>query len=109
MQVEICKLVGFGAKKAGGSKNWYKTQTLHWKGKAYKRKSKEYQDLLNKAYKCLFNQNENFRKALTVTGNATLKHTIGKSNQSETILTKREFCSRLMKLRSQLHDGPELF
>lgn len=37
MQVEICKLVGIGAKRAGRDKNWHKDQTLYWRGVPYKR------------------------------------------------------------------------
>ena len=40
-----------------------------------------------------------FREALEATNGAVLYHTIGKSKESETILTKSEFCSRLTKLR----------
>jgi hypothetical protein len=46
--------------------------------------------------------NEGFKKALLATGNATLTHTIGKTKQSETVLTKNEFCSRLTKIRNKL-------
>jgi hypothetical protein len=45
-----------------------------------------------------YKQNEAFRKALhSTTGQLT--HSIGRSNQSETVLTVSEFCGRLMKLR----------
>jgi hypothetical protein len=39
MQVEICKLTGFTAKKAGKYKNWQERQILHWRGVQYKRSS----------------------------------------------------------------------
>ena len=98
MQVEVCTLVGFAAKKKGSNKNWYTSQTLWWKGQPIKRSSKEYQDLLDKAYMELY-KNTKFKKALEATHNATLQHSIGKSKTNNTILTKREFCSRLTKLR----------
>ena len=98
MQVEVCKLVGFAAKKKGSKKNWQQSQILYWKGIAISRKSKHYQDLLNRAYFELY-KNVKFKKALEATGNAILTHSIGKSKESETVLTKSEFCSRLMKLR----------
>jgi len=98
MQEEICKLVGYTAKKKGKEKNWQKTQTLYWKGIPIKRKSKEYQQLLDRAYTQLY-KNKKFKKALEATNNAVLTHTIGKLKESETVLTKSEFCSRLMKLR----------
>ena len=98
MQEYVCTLVGLAAKKKGRPKNWYQSQTLWWRGKAIKRDSQEYQDLLDRAYMCL-NKNEGFRKALEATGDAVLTHSIGKNKMSETVLTTREFCSRLSKLR----------
>jgi len=98
MQVEVCKLVGYAAKKKGRNKNWYQTQTLYWRGKEIKRNSQEYQDLLDRAYEALY-ENEKFKKALWATNSARLTHSIGKSKINETVLTKSEFCSRLMKLR----------
>lgn len=102
MQVEICKLIGFGAKKAGYGKNWQKYQTLYWQDNFYKRSSIEYQELLDRAYGEL-SKNEQFKKALLATGNNNLTHSIGKRKESETILTKTEFCSRLMSIRQSYH------
>jgi len=98
MQEEVCKLVGFAAKKKGRDKNWQKTQTLYWKGVAIKRSSDAYQILLDRAYMALY-QNSKFRKALEASKGSTLTHSIGKSKESETVLTTREFCSRLTQLR----------
>ena len=98
MQAEVCKLVGYAAKKKGRGKNWQQSQTLFWRGKEIKRKSQEYQDLLDKAYTCMF-KNTKFKKALEASKPAVLTHSIGKSKESETVLTTREFCSRLTKLR----------
>jgi len=98
MQKEVCKLVGYAAKKKGRKKNWQRTQTLYWKGRAIKRDSKEYSELLDRAYTELY-KNKKFRNALEASGSATLTHSIGKSKISETVLTRSEFCSRLTKLR----------
>lgn len=98
MQKEVCKLVGRAAKAKGSKKNWKKTGILYWQGQEIKRDSKEYQDLLDRAYAALA-ENEGFKKALLATGNAVLTHSIGKRKESETILTAREFCSRLTSLR----------
>lgn len=99
MQEEVCKLIGFAAKKKGYKKNWQQTQILWWRGNPISRKSDLYQNLLNKAYEALYKNNK-FKKALEASGNSVLTHTIGKSDKSETVLTKQEFCSRLTKLRS---------
>ena len=98
MQEEVCKLVGYAAKKKGRKKNWQQTQTLYWKGNPIDRSSPEYQALLDRAYSELY-KNSKFRKALEASGNAVLTHSIGRSNLKETVLTKAEFCSRLTKLR----------
>jgi predicted NAD-dependent protein-ADP-ribosyltransferase YbiA (DUF1768 family) len=100
MQEYVCTLVGYAAKKKGRPKNWQQSQTLWWRGKAIKRNSKEYQDLLDRAYDAL-NENSKFRAALEATGDAVLTHSIGKNKTSETVLTTREFCSRLTKLRAK--------
>lgn len=104
MQVGVCKLVGRVAKARGSKKNWQRDQTLYWRGQPIKRESKEYQTLLDRAYTAL-TQNENFRKALLATSNATLTHSLGHKNARRTILTRQEFCSRLTKIRAQLQCG----
>ena len=97
MQKEVCLLVGKQAKFKGKRKKWYKSQTLYWQGKEYKRDSNEYQELLDKAYTEIYN-NESFREALKKT-KGILTHSMGKKKTNETVLTEKEFCSRLMKLR----------
>lgn len=101
MQREVCKLVGKAAKFKGKKKKWWQTQTLFWRGQEIDRHSEEYQMLLDRAFAALA-QNSSFRKALLATGDAVLTHSIGKSNPSETVLTKAEFCGRLIKLREQI-------
>lgn len=101
MQKHVCTLVGKQAKFKGKRKNWYRKQVLYWQGKEYKRDSKEYQGLLDKAYNALA-ENTKFQKALLATGNAKLTHKIGKNKISETVLTEQEFVSRLTRIRSEL-------
>lgn len=98
MQKYVCTLVGMAAKKKGINKKWFRKQELYWNGVTYKRDSDEYQNLLNRAYNALY-QNEGFRKALMSTKGSNLTHAVGKTKTSETVLTASEFCSRLMKLR----------
>lgn len=98
MQEHVCTLVGLAAKKKGAPKKWQRNQTLYWRGKEYKRDSEDYQLLLNKAYNRLF-ENTGFKNALNATNGAVLTHSIGKSKKSETVLTAKEFCSRLTHLR----------
>lgn len=100
MQVHVFTLVGMAAKKKGANRNWRRDQTLYWQGQPVARDSHEYQELLDEAYMALFSQNEAARRALLATGQATLTHSIGKNKETDTVLTEREFCSRLMRLRS---------
>ena len=98
MQKYVCTLVGKAAKYKGKDKKWWQTQTLYWQDKEYKRDSKEYQLLLNRAYNALY-QNEGFKKALEASKTSILTHSIGKNDKSKTVLTQSKFCGRLMKLR----------
>ncbi len=102
MAAHCCSLVGFKAKKAGSKKNWQKTQTLWWAGEPIKRDSDEYQELLDEAFETLFTTNGKARKTLLATHKANLTHSIGRTKANETVLTKQEFCSRLMTIRSRL-------
>jgi len=99
MQEYVCTLVGFAAKKKGRDKNWYVTQTLYWRGEEIKRDSHKYQDLLDRAYEAMY-KNTKFKAALEASGQANLTHNIGKIDPTKTVLTRNEFCSRLMKLRN---------
>lgn len=101
MQEYVCTLVGRKAKFKGKKKKWWKTQTLWWKGNEIDRHGQAYQDLLDRAYLAL-SKNSKFKRALLATRNSSLTHSIGKSDASHTILTKKEFCSRLKKIRSTL-------
>ena len=87
MQKYVCTLVGKAAKYKGKDKKWWQTQTLYWQDKEYKRDSKEYQLLLNRAYNALY-QNEGFKKALEASKPGILTHSIGKNDESKTVLTQ---------------------
>jgi hypothetical protein len=53
----------------------------------------------------MYEQNAAFRKALKDSGDAVLQHSIGKTNESDTVLTVSEFVGRLTRLRR----GEKLF
>lgn len=103
MQEYVCSLVGYAAKKKGRNKNWNQKQILYWRGVEYKRLSNEYQELLDRAYDEL-SLNTGFQNALLATNNSSITHSIGKNKESETVLTEREFCSRLIKIRNRLQN-----
>lgn len=104
VQVEVCKLVGFLAKKRGKQRNWQR-DGVWWQGQQYDRFGDDYQVLLDRAYESLARQSTSFRAALIATGHAVLSHSIGRNKQAETILTVNEFCSRLWKLRERIVGG----
>ena len=101
MQKFVCTLVGKAAKFKGKRKKWWRTQTLYWQGREYNRDSNEYQQLLDRAFEAL-SLNEKFRKALLATNGSPLSHSLGKRDITKTVLTEREFCSRLTKLRIKI-------
>ena len=103
MQAHVCTLAGKAAKMKGSKKNWQTKQVLWWKGESIPRKSQEYQNLINGAYEAL-SKNDGFCRALLSTKNATLKHSMGHKDERKTVLTEREFCSILTRLRTKLQN-----
>lgn len=101
VQEQVCTLVGIQAKMRGKNRNkaWKSRQTLWWKGLSIDRHGEEYQNLLDLAYQALYDGNDSFRRALEATQKAVLTHSIGHNKEQDTVLTEREFCSRLTKLR----------
>lgn len=106
MQAHVCTLVGKAAKFKGKKKKWFRDQTLYWLGTPMSRDSNEYQMLLDRAFNELA-KNTGFQKALLASGNATLKHSMGKNDPSKTVLTTREFVSRLTRIRNELQKSSD--
>lgn len=98
IQEHICSKAAFDAKFSAKGIVWQDTG-LWWKGVQLDRFSSDYIDLLFSAYEALYDQNQNFKDALISSYPAVLDHTIGRTQQKETILTKKEFCGILTHLR----------
>ncbi len=101
-QRSVCQLPGFLAKKVGNymrRSSQYDGVHLYWNGRAIDRNSKEYQELLNKAYKAKFSYDKDFREILGESKGRRLTHKIGKTAPEETVLTEEEFISHLDVLR----------
>ncbi len=79
----------------------YAPRTLYWNGKSFSRDSKEYQELVTRAYEAKFDADYEFRKAIRACKNQVLTHTKGKDSAAETILTKQEFIDALNNLRKR--------
>lgn len=105
-QKTVCILYGNRAKNAGKLKDekkaWFHKQLLYWKGIAIPRQSQEYLDLLRKAYRACFEQNELFRIALAETKGKTLTHRSGCSDPTRTILTEEELKMILTELSDSM-------
>lgn len=86
--------------------DWRETQTVYWKGKEICRHSKEYIDLLIKAYKALVNQSPIYYYALKKAkdNGYILDHSIGCKDSSETLLTPKEFMDILNYLMKHYID-----
>ena len=97
-QRQICSMKGKNAKNMT-STHWQTDQIVWWKDSAINRQSKEFHDLIGRAYKAMFEQNERFRIALMSTCGIKLYHSQGEQNLYKTILTESEFCSVLMEIR----------
>ena len=102
-QRQIAALKGRDARKAATT-SWRATQTLYWKGHPMKRQSEEFIQLVSEAYEALYSQSARFRMGLHATKGKRLFHTHGKSDPTKTILTEREFCDILTKLRERHAD-----
>lgn len=100
-QKRICLLVGKEAKKEGLEVPGFDQKTLWWNGQRIDRFSEEYTELLKRAYRVQFEQNEEFRDALIKSGNRKLIHSIGNNKKSETILTADEFTGILEEIRTE--------
>lgn len=110
IQVEVCKLTGIRAKNRGKehNKHWKLEQKLWWGTTEYDRHGDEYQHLLDIAFLELTRQSPEYRQALIDTGDAKLTHTIGRTSEFDTILTQREFCRRLERLRDLVINNADL-
>ena len=97
-QRQVCSMKGKNAKNMT-SAHWQTDQTVWWKGSAINRQSTDFQKLIRRAYKAMFEQNERFRVALMSTRGMKLYHSQGEQNSYKTILTESEFCSVLTDLR----------
>lgn len=100
-QKQSCRRSGKEARERGQefSALWKQTQTLHWLGVAYARDSREYQQLIRKAFRARFEHSERYREALRAAKGYTLLHTYGCDDPTQTVLTTREFLTILNELR----------
>ena len=106
-QLQICSMKGGNARKRSVT-SWQTDQVVWWRGQAIDRQSEEYQQLLRRAYKAMFEQSERFRIALMSTRGITLTHSTGERNPYKTIITEQEFCGILTELREDYDKQPKV-
>jgi hypothetical protein len=108
-QVMVMGMWGKRAKFKGKKRNkkWKKEQALWWQGERMERKSREYQEFLDEAFRSLYMGNKKAGVILLATGEAELIHSIGKKRREETVLTEEEFVVRLLWLRGRLKELKE--
>lgn len=82
------------------SPDWQETQTLWWKGNTIKRDSREYRRLIYDTYSAMFRWSYRFRTVLMQTDDKKLIFNSGSSVPSKSLLTDKEFCKILTRLRA---------
>ncbi len=106
-QRQVCSMKGDNAKKQSTT-YWQTDQVVWWRGQAIDRQGEEFQQLLRRAYKAMFEQNERFRVALMSTRGVTLTHSTGERNPYKTIITEQELCGILTELREEYDKQPKV-
>jgi len=94
-------LSGYQAFKQGQVYNdWKFTQILTWNSRSFHRSSSEYQILIERAYDALFASNSDFKGAIheIMMSGAELRHDFGKTDMTDTVLTRVEYIYNLYRL-----------
>jgi hypothetical protein len=97
----LWNLSGFKAWKYGQQFDWITTQKIYWLNKEIDRCSEEYTILIENAYNCLL-KNEQFKNKLLESLPFILDHTVGYSDKTKTLLTKKEYLDNLNRLRNKI-------
>jgi predicted NAD-dependent protein-ADP-ribosyltransferase YbiA (DUF1768 family) len=103
-QKQVCQLVGRKAKFVGkkAKKRIQQKGKVWWQGKEFKFRSAEHFDLIERALRAKFTQNDAAKRALLATRDATLTHNMGYKESNWTSLPAREFMRMLHKIRNEL-------
>lgn len=88
--------------KLASEQDWRKTGLLFWRGKPIKRFSKEYEDFVDEMYISAI-QNPLYRQAILNCADKHIIHTMGETNNKETVLTRFEFEKQLNTLKDFLN------
>jgi predicted NAD-dependent protein-ADP-ribosyltransferase YbiA (DUF1768 family) len=104
MQRHVCTLVGLAAKRKGrkGNKRVQRQRKVWWQGREIEFRSQEHMDLIERALRAKFTQNDSARRALLATRDSTLTHNTGHRESPHTSLPAREFIRMLYRIRAEL-------
>lgn len=83
--------------------NWKDIQILYWKGRPIDRHSQEYDFLIQRAFDALF-ENEEFKRRLKESMKYKISHSMGKTDKTDSVLTKDEYIGNMERLRDKLRE-----
>lgn len=98
---QVFSLYGYDAWSIGQKYDWTINQKLYWIYEPIDRHSIIYKELITRAYDELYDQNEEYQKAIFDSLKYKIDHTIGHSDPNKTIMTKKEFLYQLNRLRKK--------
>jgi len=103
-QKQVCQLVGRKAKFEGkkAKKRIQRKGKVWWQGQEYDFRSDEHFQLIERALRAKYTQNDSAKRALLATRNGTLTHNMGYKESKWTSLPAREFIRMLYKIRTEL-------
>ena len=102
-KIKLWRMFGVKCWKYGQQFNdWKETQILYDNfGKPINRHSPEYDFLIQKAFDCLFT-NEDFRDKMKQSMGYRVTHSMGKTDKTDSVLTKDEYIANIERLRNTL-------
>ena len=77
---------------------------MYWRGRTYPRRSDDYKRLISRIYDAAFEQDTSFREDLSALKGKKISHRMGRTNPSQTILTRNEFIEQLERLMARVKD-----
>ena len=81
--------------------NWKDNQILFWDNHSIYRHSKDYDLLIQRAYDSLL-ENEEFYENLKKSIGYKLTHSMGKTDKSDSLLTKHEYIENMERIRDKI-------
>ena len=96
----VCDLSAKSAKTYATTYTWASVNTFHWRGTSYSKESREFNELLTRAFDELY-KNQNFRLALKQISLEKL-NLLGEELKSETILPSYKLIFQLHRLNAKL-------